>query len=92
MIVGGDRGDGGVIDQGVGGVVGAHRAGIDVPGGGDAAATQGGLSDHQDAARRLQHDYLPHPRGRVAPSCRSVLPAEFARERTLFPSAPVDDG
>lgn len=65
VVVGGDRGDGGVIDQGVG-VVGARWIGADV-----TAVAQRGLSDDQHAARRLQHDHLPHPRRSVPPGRRS---------------------
>jgi len=80
VIIGGDRGDGGVIDQSVG-VTGTRWTGVDIAGGGDAAATQGGLSDDQDAARWLQHDYLSHPR-RAIP-CRSVL-VECERVHSLL--------
>lgn len=62
MIVGGERGDGGVIGQAVGVVVNGGT-GVGVPGPGDAAAAaQGGLPDDQHAAGRLQHDHLPHLR------------------------------
>lgn len=73
VVVGGDRGDGGVIDQGVG-VVGAGRIGT--------AVAQGGLSDDQHAARRLQHDHLPHPRRRHPVADPSTT--QVARDRALL--------
>lgn len=74
VIVRGDRGDGGVIDQGVR-VVDARRIGVDISS--DTATAQGGLSDDQHAARRLQHDHLPHPRRLVSP-----LVPSHRRQRT----------
>lgn len=39
--------------------------------------TEGSLSDHQNAASRLQHDYLPHPR---RPLFKSFLPLLTKKE------------
>lgn len=61
MIVGGNGGHGGVIGQPMGlvSVVGSS-IGIGVTG--SDVTTEGSLPDHQNAASRLQHDNLPHPR------------------------------
>ena len=70
VIIGGNRGHGRVIGEPMG-LVSVIGSGIGVGVTGSDVTAEGSLPDHQNAASRLQHHHLPHPR----PFPSSLLPA-----------------
>lgn len=61
VIIGGNRGHGGVIGEPMG-LVSVIGSSIGIGVTGSDVTAEGSLPDHQNAASRLQHDHLPHPR------------------------------